>query len=61
MPSKVYRHPGGLTEERARLLSISDGVDYQSGNESGPGPSSTATEGPFQAARLEMPLPIKLR
>lgn len=51
MPSKVYRHPGGLTEERARLLSISDGVDYQSGNENGPGTSTTASEGPFQAAR----------
>lgn len=33
MPSKVYRHPGGLREERAHLLSSSDGPDYNSGNE----------------------------
>jgi len=52
MPSKVYRHPGGLIEERARLLSISDGVDYQSGSEAGMSSSSTAAlPRPLQAAR----------
>ncbi len=53
MPSsKVYRHSGGLGEERARLLSISDGVDYQSGSESGGVSSSTsALPRPLQAAR----------
>ena len=51
MPSKVYRHPGGLGEERARLLSISDGVDYQSGSEGGASSSTSALPRPLQAAR----------
>jgi len=49
MPSKVYRHPGGMREERAHLLSSSDGVDY-SGNESGMSSSSVLPR-PIQAAR----------
>lgn len=43
MPSKVYRHPGGMREERAHLLSSSDGPDYNSGTE--------ATGGSLRAAR----------
>ncbi len=35
MPSKVYRHPGGMREERAHLLSSSDGPDYNSSTEGG--------------------------
>lgn len=33
MPSKVYRHPGGMREERAHLLSSSEAPDYNSGAE----------------------------
>lgn len=48
MPPKVYRHPGGMREERAHLLSSSDGVDYNSGNESA---SSSSLPRPIHAAR----------
>lgn len=41
MPSRVYRHPGGLREERAHLLSESENQ-----------PSSSS--GPVQAAAVRM-------
>jgi len=41
MPSRVYRHPGGLREERAHLLSTSEGEN----------PASSA---PVQAAAVRL-------
>jgi ABC-type Fe3+-siderophore transport system permease subunit len=51
MPSKVYRHPGGKGEERAHLLSISDGVDYNSSGAPDEGVSTANLPRPIQAAR----------
>jgi len=47
MPTKVYRHPGGLREERAHLLSTSDGADYNSGD-GGSVSSHSSSVGPRQ-------------
>ncbi|ODM96812.1 Transmembrane protein [Orchesella cincta] len=41
MPSRVYRHPGGLREERAHLLSTSD-------------EPATSSSGPVQAAAVRL-------
>lgn len=53
MPSKVYRHPGGRSTERAHLLSVSDGAGYQSGVNGSEGSNSTSTgqKQPLQAAK----------
>lgn len=40
MPSRVYRHPGGMREERAHLLSTADGD-----NASSSGPVQAAAKG----------------
>ncbi|CAG7731744.1 unnamed protein product [Allacma fusca] len=47
LPSKVYKHPGGLREERAHLLSTSDGADYSGDS----GVSTSTLPRPIQAAR----------
>ena len=44
----MYKHPGGLREERAHLLSTSDGADYNSGDS---GVSTSTLPRPIQAAR----------
>ena len=47
---KTYRHTGGKTTERARLLSMSDSTGYQSGS-SGETGAPTAGDPPVVAAR----------
>jgi len=52
MPSSksIYKHPGGMREERAHLLShSSDGADYS--GDSGVSTNSTNLPRPIQAAR----------
>jgi len=50
IPSKIYRHPGGLREERDRLLSESHSRDdYQSGSDSA---KFSSSGGPSESVRI---------